>query len=423
MSFFKKALGTVAKFGGPIGTALGGPMGGMIGGALGSAVGGKLSSDAYKKANRQASTAAAFNPWDASNPMGSVGFADGNINMQFNEGQQGQWDQLGGMFGNQMMGGQNAGFQNFAGGVGNNQMPQLWNQFLGASGQIPNQAFGMFGNQMQNYGGMAEAGAMSGLGQAFGPGMNQGLSQNMFNQGMGMVGQNFDALAAERTNLLRQQAAPFEEQARNAMFQDLFSKGQMGGKAGANSMEQFGNALTQADLGRQMAGQDLAMNMYGQNNQAGLGMLGMGFQGQQNDLNRNLGMGSLGQGMLGAAGQFAGQGLDASVGQSNLVNQRATQRLGEASQMMFGGQTMQNQQFMNALNMLQGQGGMMGQLGNMATLGANVGGQGADAGANQARYLSKNNTSNTGSFLSNVGGQLLDKGMAHFLPKIFPSGP
>jgi len=422
MSFFKKALGKVAPIAGKaLGGFFGGPMGATIGGALGSAVGGSLSSSKQKKALRQASGAAAFNPWNVSGPGGSIGFDGNQMSMGFSPQQQGMFDALGlgamGQFG----GGANAAYQNFAGSMGG-QMPGLWNQFYDASNNVPTDAFNQFQSQMGQMGGMAMDGAGQAFGQAFGPGQNAGQYDELFGQGMGLLGQNFDDVAAERTNLLRQQAQPFEDRAQNAMFQKMHSMGQMASTTGGRNMGEFGDALTRADLGRQLAGQDLGMNLLAQNRQTGMGMLGQALQGRGMNMQHQLGMGNLGMGMLGQAGQFAGMGLDGAVGMSDMINSRATQRLSEAQNMLFGGQNMQNQQYQNALAMLMQQQGMLQGLGNMGTLGANLGGMGANAGANQAQYLAQNNQSGLGSFLSNAGGQLFDKGMEHFLPKIFGGG-
>lgn len=311
-------------------------------------------------------------------------------------------------------GGLGGQFSGFAGDVAG-QMPGMFNDFLGASQMIPHGAFGGFQNQMAGIGGMYGGGAQAALGQAFGPGQNQMLNSALFGRGMGMMQDDFRDVAANQLDVLRQQAAPQEARQSNAMLQQLYNKGQLAGSGGHEALRSFGEGLGQADFSRQMGANQLGQNLYGMNQQFGQGMMGLGFQGQTRDLARQLGMGQLGQGMLGGMLNTAGAQLGGAVQHSDMINQRAGQRLGESMNMLFGGSQMQNMDMQRLTQMLGGQAGLQQQLHSMMGLGGALGsGQGEAAQA----MMGQSGTNPFSGMLGQMGGSMLER----HAPTLFPVG-
>ena len=380
--------------------------------SLGSSL---LNKSADRKRSRQA--AAQVAPYNINTGFGNVSFDQKNrtvtggltpdqmqLHGGFNQGALGllQGGGLGGQF------------SGFAGDVAG-QMPGMFNDFLGASQMIPHGAFGGFQNQMAGIGGMYGRGARAALGQAFGRGQNQRLSNAMFSGGMGMMQDNFRDVADNQLDVLRQQAAPQEARQSNAMLQQLFSKGQLAGTGGAEALRSFGEGLGQADFSRQMGANQLGQSLYGMNQQFGQGMMGLGFQGQQGDLSRQLGMGQLGQGMLGGMANTAGQRLGGAMQQSDMINQRATQRMGESMNMLFGGSQLQGMDMQRMMQMLGGQSGLQQQLHSMMGLGGALGsGQEGAVGA----MMGQSNTNPFSGMLGQAGGSLLTK----YAPTLFGGG-
>ena len=394
---------------------------GALIGAGASLLGGVLDRNAAKKSAKRA--AAQVVPYNIEGAGGSIGIDQKNrtVTANLSPDQQAMYDMLGqqgmGMLGG---GGPLGGFQQFSQYLGNQAMPGMFNDYLNASGQIPNQAFGQFGGLMGGMGNMALGGAQRGLGAAFAPGMNRRLSGRLFGQGMGMQNTPVDQyrdIAANQLDLMRQQSAPQEERASNAMFQKLFSKGQLASTTGGDNFERFGEGLANADMQRQLSAQGFAEGLYRGDQQfaqnqsrLGQGLIGMGFQGQGMDQNYQNMMGSLGQGLLGQAGGFAGQGLNAAIGQSDMVNSRATQRLSEAQRMMFGGAELGNQNQQNALNLFGQQGNLQSMLYNLMGMSSNMG-SGQAAGAQAMSRMLPTSSPFSGA-IDRVGGALMN----HFLP-------
>lgn len=402
----------------------------MLGGLIGagaSLLGGVLDRNAANKSAKRA--AKAVLPYNINTAGGDVSIDQKSraVTANLSPEQQALYNMLGqqgmGMLGG---GGPYGGFQQFSQFLGNQAMPGMFNDYLNASGQIPNQAFSHFGGLMGGMGNMALGGAQQGLDAAFAPGMNQGLSAQLFGQGMGMQNQNVDQyrdIAANQLDLMRQQSAPQEERAANSMMQSLFSKGQMAGTGGARNMEAFAQGLSNADMQRQLSSQQFAEGLYRGDqqfaqNQArlGQGLIGMGFQGQGMDQNYQNMMGSLGQGLLGQAGGFANQGLNASIGQSEMVNSRATQRLGEAQRMLFGGAELGNQNQQNALNLFGQQGNLQSMLYNLMGMSSNMGSGQASGAQAMSRMLPT--TSPFSGAIDRVGGAMMN----HFLPGAASTG-
>ncbi len=392
---------------------------GLAGAAL-SIGGSLLGNKSERKAAKRA--AAETKPWDLNTNGGfNVDYDPSNrsLNANMSPEQQAIYQQLGGNASGMLTGtyGPLQGYQQFSQDIGNYAVPQLFSNYLGASNNMPNGAFDFASGRFGGLGNMAMGGGMNALSQAFGPGQNTSLSNAMFSRGLGMQDMNVDNyrdIANNQLGLMRDLAAPQEERASNALFQNLFSKGQLNSEGGARNFEAFGEGLANADTARQLGAQQFAEGLYRgdqqfalNNAQLGQGLIGMGYQGQTNDTSRQLGMGYLGQGMLGQSGNFAQSGLNTAIGQSDMANSRAMQRLAAAQQQMFGGQGLFDQNIAQGLNMLTARGNMDTQLMNWLQTSSNVGsGQGVAASA-LANGLPTSNPFS--GFLQGLGGGLLEK--------------
>jgi hypothetical protein len=193
----------------------------------------------------------------------------------------------------------------------------MWRSSLYDMGRQADSANGLptpfFGNQMvfqnqagqaQQLGGHALSQASTGYGGNNFLGMGTQMLGNYGNQNLGrnMI-TNFDPNQAgsDYTNLLRQQAQPQEQQATNSLANRLFASGRLGTTGGAGMMGSMQQANQQADIGRQVAGQ-----------QFGLQQQLMQQQGYDQALNAEQGR-QLGH--LGMAGQLSGMGAGL-IGQS-----------------------------------------------------------------------------------------------------------
>lgn len=375
---------------------------GAVAGAVGSLAGGLIQGNSDKAAAKRAAKQVAPYNLDAGGFGVSVDQKNRTITGTMSPEQQAMYDLMGqqGM-GLLQSGGPFGGYQLHAQNVGNNMLPGLFNGYLGASQQIPYGAFDQFGGTMGGLQGMAIGGAQQGLNNAFGPGQNTGLSNMMFQQGMGMQDTPVDQyrdIAANQLGLMRDLAAPQEERAANDMMQRLFSKGQLASSTGGRNFEAFAQGQSNADMQRQLQAQGFAENLYRGDQQfalnrgaQGQGLIGMGFTGQGQDTARQGMFGQLGSTMMNQGGQFAGLGLDASVNQSEMVNQRAQQRLAEAQRQMFGGQSMFDANQTSAFNLLNQQNNQQQNLYNMLGMSGNLGSGQSSAAAAYSGLIGKEN--------------------------------
>lgn len=256
-----------------------------VAGAGASLLGGMFSNKSEKKA------AASMNPWNVSGLFGEVGFNPASRTATFNADRASTDIRrlLGGQATSLLGGGGNTGFLNFAQGVGNEQIPGLFGDMQGALGQMPLEAFNQFQTQM-------------------------GQANNIANQ-------DLQGLMGQRLQLLRDQAAPQEQQQFNTLQDRLFSQGRLGTSGGANQMGAFARGLGQADLNRQLEAQQLGIQAQNQNlAQAGLlsELAGTGFM---NALNYNdLGVNRAAQRMQNAMSLFGfGNDLTGSMQQQGLA--------------------------------------------------------------------------------------------------------
>lgn len=258
---------------------------------------------------------------------GSFNQTTGRLDLNLGErltGQQGLFDSLA-----QGIAAQNPGAE-LAGARGTLGLQRL------ATGQQPQQGdFSGLQNLVSGNLGLADFG----INQAFGfqQGANAfadrrfGQAEGFFNEA---AGGGSEAARARTLDLLRQQAAPFEDRAFTSLLDNQFATGRLGSSGGALQTEAFARGLGQADLSRQ-----LAANQEGRNFQQNALGLAAGFQGA------GTGARTLGDSLLGNAfGRFGNlAGLSADVegqrfgqqltGQQNLFNQLGsvfTQQLGLA---------------------------------------------------------------------------------------------
>ena len=250
-------------------------------------------------------------------------------------------------------------------------------------------AFDQFRQSQSDLGGLQGNGFQRGLqNQAFG-----GAQQHLADASMG------GEQARSRTlDLLRQQAAPFEERSAVNLADDLFSRGRFGTTGGARNVEAFSRGLGQADLSRQLAanqeGRNFTQNALGQ--AQGLSGLGSGLRGLEESL-------------VGSAFSRFGQtaGLTQNLSQGNLQNQ---------IQLAGVGRGFQQQDLSMGLQALQGQSGIQqqGLQQFQASLAAAQAGANArvGAGSNMANIVGSPNfnpgggTSAVGSILGSLGKNL-----------------
>lgn len=444
--------GASAGAGGGMGASNWMNLAGMLFGGLGS----KYQADAQTNASNRAADAAAYRPYNYSSAGGGSVFGPGNqVSSGFSPGQQGNYDLMGQNAQNYLGGNTpNSQFLNFSQGLGNNQIPQLFNQFLSANQQVPTDAYSSFLNQNQSLGNQSQnlfSSLLGGAQGAQGMGMNTlqgvlGQAQGGPNFGqsnglLGMAGQaamgashDMSGMVNDRLSLLRQQAAPQEAQQLQSTRDSLFGQGRLGAGdntiGGANpEMQALYNSFGQNDLGRQVQAQNLGMQaqqqLFGQgmgqagalqglagqsaynSNNAYQGLLGLGSLGGQT-LNQGFGqMGNLGN-LLNQSGNFNSQGLNASQSFSDLLNSRAGQAM-QGAQGLFGfGNDMNMQNMTTGLNMQTGQNNLQSMLNSLAQMGGTFGTQNAGAGANQAQAYLQNNGSPMGGFLSGLGAGMFN---------------
>lgn len=273
----------------------------------GNILGGFLQSDAEKDAAQM------MDPWNVQGLFGSAMFDPATRMASINADP--QTVALRGLLGSNvsnLLGGAGlGGFQNFAAGLGNQALPGLFNEAQAALGNLPTDAFNQFNSTMAN--------------------------------AQGLAGQDVSSIINNRLGLLREQAAPQEQQAFKDLEQRLFSQGRLGTTGGSRNIEAFARGLAQADLARQIEAQNL------------------GLQTQQQNLNA--------AGMLGNLGL---QNFGAALNYNDLGANRAAQRMQNAMGIFGFGQNLQQE------NTRAGIAGLTGLLGldqnqmNLAALGRNL---------------------------------------------------
>jgi hypothetical protein len=410
--------------------------------------GGLLANSSAKKAAR----ASQYRPWSTQMPgVGGASFANGQVNIRHDPAIQNQnWTMQ--QMQNNLLGQYAAGQQNALGSDflrgeydSANQATGMGLQGLaGASGLPQNQFFsntnfqgqadlaGMLGNQslMQGMGGYGGQNFLN-AGQNL---LQQGYQNQDFSQLRGNLMTNFNPndAAASYTNLLRQQARPQEEQATANALTGLFGSGRLGTTGGANQMSGLAQAQEQADISRQVAGQQygLQQQLMAQqgldsalNAEQGrqLGAFGANQQGMMNQYGLAQGFAQTGSGLFGSAMQNAGMGMglsqqgdafgfDRQMGMNQMGWDRANQlytasntatqdRFNRAMQ-LFGGENAINQQYLSDFTGLLGaQQSNNQQAMDLARIGASVGQAQTASNANAAMIRNQGNQDMIAGFL------------------------
>ena len=316
---------------------------------------------------------------------------------------------------------------------------------LGASG-LPNSFFGN-GDQFQQQAGMAQGIGNQALMQGFGGYGGQNFlnaGQNMLQQGY--TPQGFDQLrgnmlsnfnpneaASNYTNLLRQQAMPAEQQATASALTGLFGSGRLGTTGGANQMSGLAAAQQQADIGRQVAGQQygLQQQLMAQqgldsalNAEQGrqLGAFNANQMGMMNQYGMASQLANSGAGLFGQAYNNAGLGM--GLGQSAdafgfdrmmglnqagwdranslyTASNTATQDRFNRAMQLFGGENALNQQYLsNFTGLLGAQQSQQQTLMDQARIAASVGQAQTAAGANAAMMRNQGNQDLIAGFMA-----------------------
>jgi hypothetical protein len=348
-------------------------------------------------------------------------FGDALSASQFNPAGTNQYQQL-----MASLGGQSAGL-----GAGYGMLGGAFNGLGNQSGAIGAQAGGV-GAQFAGMGGNANLFGMQQALQGLGAG---NMAQDMYNQGSNLLGttpQSYQGVFNDRLNLLRQQAAPYEERAQNAMLTKQHAMGRMGSTGGGRDIQAFATGLGQADTTRQLDAMNLSEALYGRDQQAALQQQGMGanmmqagmgglqtagaqgqgwlglsgnlFNGQLGAMGQQLGaIGQQGQmyGMFGDAlgsqanllsqqAQFGGAGYNAGMTAQDVVNSRAQQRMANATSLFGFGSGIEQSALNTGMGLHGNQINMYNQLQGNANLGHQSGMGAAAAQASAANSFQPN---------------------------------
>lgn len=393
------------------------------------AAGAKVANKKSKRdANRRAARNIKYNPWSMDTGIGSVGVDPLTRKMTagFDPTTQNMRDLM--MSNASMFGGQDApnmALANWGFNQANTDMPGAYagaQDSLSLNPYALNQYDQQMGMGMGNMFGAAQ-GALGQAGRyAMGMGPGQMESQMMFGQGMGLLGsqpQSYQQVADQQLALLRQQAAPQEEQSRNALMNKLFSMGQLGGSGGGMMLNQFGQGLGQADLARQVTAQNFGNSLYSQDLQASLQRQGIGANlmqgGQQGMFQGTELMNQLGQtGIqgMGMYGDMANQMYSNRMGYQDAIASRGQQRMANAMQLFGLGSDAYTQNVQNLNQLNQGMLGHSAQLIDLMGLSSKQGEIEANVGAMKGPYTAKTAGSVWADSASAVGGLLTKFGMS-----------
>jgi hypothetical protein len=370
-------------------------VGPLVGAGLGLA-GSLIDSNSQKKAAKKAAAGAAFNPYNTSNMFGSASWSGNTLNQQMSPFAQQMAQYLQGQA---------------TGGMGS-QWGSRGEQFMGQGAADLGSAYGA-ANQYGMPQGLFDSvsgGYSSLLNGADPAAMGAGANEQMA-MGRGLLGNRYGDVAANQLNLMRQQAAPGEEQAYNSLQQRMFSQGRMGSTGGGRDMQAFAKGLGEADISRQLGAQQFAQGLYSQDQATGSSMFNSGV----GNLLQSLGLS--GQQQLGALSGLGNFGMDFN----NTGYSRANDRVARAESMFGFGEALRGsgtRQSSEALNLLSG---LAGQQNNLADIGLRAGGAAASAGANQGQFMMGAAGSPVGSFFQGFGGALLGAPQPTSAPKTPPA--
>ncbi len=331
---------------------------------LASLAGGLMSNSSSNSAARGMQ----YRPWSVNMPgVGGANFSGGRLNLINGNNaldgalRQGQMGSLGSFF---------EGQQNRLG------QPFLRDSFANADMGQDQALQGLFGN--------------AGYGGYQGPNLMQGLNA-------GMLGNfNPNDAANQYTNLLRSQAQPQEQQAASSALTNLFGTGRLGSTGGMNAYQGLMDSQNQADIGRQVAGQNFGLQQQL--------MAQQGYdQARQNQ--QGLMMNNFGAGQQGLMNNFGiNQGLfDRNMGLYTASNTATQDRFNRALQ-LFGGENALNQQdFSNFTGLLGAQQSGQQMLMDMGRIGSSVGQAQTAANSNAAMMRNQSNQDMISGFLGAMG--------------------
>jgi hypothetical protein len=315
--------------------------------------------------------AAQYRPWSTDlGGLGAANFANGRLSINPDAQQQ--------MFQQQLYGMGQGSLERF--GLGQQNM--LGPAFLRSEFGTANQG---------QYGGLL------GLQQAAGQQSQYGPMDFMSGVNNGMLN-NFDPnqASANYTNLLRQQAQPQEQQAASSALTNLFNTGRLGSTGGMQAYQTLMDSQNQADLGRQVAGQQFGLQQqlqaqqgYDQARQNQQGLMLNQFGANQQGMMNQFGMD---QGMF-------GRQLDLYTNSNSATQDRFMRAL-----QMFGGEGAQNQQDLGNFMQFLGAGQSQNQqLMDLARIGASVGTAQNSQNANAALMANQQRADLFSGFLGALG--------------------
>ena len=386
-------------------------------GGIVSGIGGMFGMNDARDMANQAAQMAQFNPFNIDlGQFGGVNFQDGSASVRQSPAQQ----MLQGLFSGgatSLLSGGSATQQGIdsALALGGGDIGNAFANSVLQSGNLPTDATNAF---------MANAAQNAALGQGLGleglnlardfgtrqTGINEGIAQQLFGQGFNALGNtDFTALRDQQLANSRALARPAEDRAVNSKFQNLFNRGALSSTGGQRQIGELALAQEQADIGRQFGADQFANQLAQQNRQFGLSSIGQGLGARLQDQRFNQGaaqlFGGLGQNLLNFGAGQAQQGLNAAFGLSDMANTRAQQRLANAQNLLGFGMQGQSQNIADALRLQGGSSQMASDLRNLISLGGNLGGLQAQAGANAGEFLmSTAGQSPIGSLLQGFGG-------------------
>jgi hypothetical protein len=333
--------------------------------AIASIAGGYLSSQSAKKGAKGGQ----YQPWNAQvADLGYAGFDRGQLNMSYSLPTWRQQDRLAGL--------QNQALDQYVIG----QSDRLGSDFL---------------RESYNNANTGQAANLQGLVNAAGS-APQYSATNFGNLTGNMLG-NFDPQAAgqEYTNMLRQGAMPGEQQATASALSGLFNRGRLGTTGGANQMGALQSSQQQADLQRQLAGQQFGLQQQLQQQQGydaalnaeqgrQIGAFGANQQGMMNQFDMSQGM--------------FGRNLDLYTNSATATQDRFQRAL----QMFGADNALQQQDLSNFQGLLGAQQSNQQGLLDIGRLGASVGQAQTAANSNAAMLRNQGNQDMIAGFLGAV---------------------
>ena len=336
--------------------------------AAAAAIGGGLLSS---RSSSNAAQGMKYQPWSTSLPgVGNASFMNGQLNLQPG------WDTI--RMGNMLRPLQDQALGNYQLG----QQNALGSDFLRGN---------------YNQANMADFGSLMQLQNAVGQRTPYGGADFMSGVNGGMLG-NFDPnqAASQYTNLLRQQAMPQEQQAAAEALTNLYGSGRLGTTGGMNAYQGLMNTQNQADIGRQIAGQQFGLQQqlqsqqgYDAARQAQQGLMLNQFGANQQGMMNQFGMD---QGMF-------GRNLDLYTNSATATQDRFMRAM-----QLFGGENAQNQQYLSDFSGLLGaQQSQNQQLLDVGRLGAGVGQAQNTSNANAAMIRNQSNQDMIAGFMNAIG--------------------